>query len=350
MIVVRALLWALTAVASAAALAGCGQAQAGTVPTTVAPAVAATTTTTTSPTVASVSLAPSKCFGAVTRAADGPCAGAANSDEVVPTPPVAAQIPNAPCNSAHAEGLLYICSFGVAAKHAVRTVALIGDSHAAMWRAALAPIATAEHWHGISIVHPGCPFNALVREIGGVQRNAACGAWQKKILPWLDRNPEISVLFLGGLSDSPFIHPIDEANLPAAVAGYQQVWRQLPANIRHVVVMRDTPRYGPGSLDCIDQAIAAGAQAGFDCAVPRAIAVPPDPQVVAAVGMHSPRFQSIDVNNEICGPRYCYPVVGGALVLKDLTHMTRTFARTLAPAVMTQLQALMQNWAPAARR
>jgi hypothetical protein len=38
---------------------------------------------------------------------------------------------------------------------AVAHVALIGDSHAAMWRATLAPIANDEGWHGVNIVHPG---------------------------------------------------------------------------------------------------------------------------------------------------------------------------------------------------
>ena len=37
------------------------------------------------------------------------------------------------------------------------------------------------------------------------------------------------------------------------------------------------------------------------------------------------------------------------LVLKDLTHMTRSFARTLAPAVMAQLRGLMQGWPEAQR-
>jgi len=309
---------------------------------------AASAAPTTAPTT-SVSLALWPCFGAVARAAPERCAGSVNSSDVVPTPAVAAQIPNAPCDSAHAEGVLYICSFGVPASEAQRTVVLIGDSHAAMWRAALAPIARAERWQGISIVHPGCPFNALVRDIGGPQLNASCGTWQRAILPWLDANPHVSEMFVGGLSGSPFIGPPGESNFSAAVAGYRAVWRRLPANIEHVVVMRDTPRYGSNNMACIDRAIAAGEKAGLVCAVPRPVAERPDPEVVAAIGMYSPRFESIDVNNEICGPRYCYPVVGGALVLKDLTHMTRSFARTLAPAVMAQLRGLMQGWPEAQR-
>ncbi len=332
----RAITWALVVVALSAALAGCGLAQAGTRPQLAAPT-----------TPADVSVSSTPCFGAVARAPGHPCASAARPLGVVPTPAVAAVTPNAPCNSAHVEGPLYVCSFGVPARRARRTIALIGDSHAAMWRAALAPIARAERWHGISIVHPGCPLNALVRQIGGALRDASCGTWQRAIIPWLRRNPEVSAMFVGGLSDSPFIRPSGEPNFPAAVGGYQQIWKQVPSWIQHIVVMRDTPRYGPHNLECVNRAMDAGAQAGLVCAVPRSTALPPDPQLVAAIGMHSPRFQAIDVNNEICSARWCYPVVGGALVLKDITHMTRTFAATLAPAVMSRVEVLTRSWAPA---
>ena len=33
----------------------------------------------------------------------------------------------------------------------------------------------------------------------------------------------------------------------------------------------------------------------------------------------------------ICDRRWCYPVIGGALVYKDDNHLTEVFARTLGP-------------------
>jgi hypothetical protein len=33
----------------------------------------------------------------------------------------------------------------------------------------------------------------------------------------------------------------------------------------------------------------------------------------------------------MCDEQSCLPVVGGALVIKDIGHMTRTFSRTLGP-------------------
>ncbi len=288
----------------------------------------------------------SRCFGAATTALQHPCLDSALKYTVVPSLKVAKATPNAPCTTAHREGPLFICTFGAPAAKARRTIALIGDSHAAVWRATLAPIARAEHWHGISIVHPGCPFSALTRSVDP-SRDASCTKWRLAVIPWLRHHRQVSAIFVGGLSSSPFIRTPGEPNFAAATAGYRQVWQEIPATVQHIVVMRDTPRFGRGNHACLARAIVTHAQASLSCAVARPIAAPPDPEAAAAASLHSPRLQLIDVNNEICDSRLCYPVVGGVLVLKDPTHLTRAFATTLTPAVMRQVRALTQSWKPA---
>jgi hypothetical protein len=39
----------------------------------------------------------------------------------------------------------------------------------------------------------------------------------------------------------------------------------------------------------------------------------------------------IDLTPFMCDDRACFPVVGGALVIKDVGHLTRTFSATLGP-------------------
>jgi len=39
----------------------------------------------------------------------------------------------------------------------------------------------------------------------------------------------------------------------------------------------------------------------------------------------------------MCTPSLCPPVIGGALVLKDGDHLTRTFSTTLGPYVLRVL-------------
>ena len=46
----------------------------------------------------------------------------------------------------------------------------------------------------------------------------------------------------------------------------------------------------------------------------------------------------------MCGARQCYPVVGGALVFSDETHLTQTFATTLGPFLLREVDKFMRAW------
>ena len=72
---------------------------------------------------------------------------------------------------------------------------------------------------------------------------------------------------------------------------------------------------------------------GPACKRPRSEALQPDPLAAAARDMASPRVKLIDLTSRVCDVRFCYPVVGGALVHRDETHMTPAFAATLGPII-----------------
>ena len=42
-----------------------------------------------------------------------------------------------------------------------------------------------------------------------------------------------------------------------------------------------------------------------------------------------PRVRAVDLTRYFCDRRRCFPVIGGALVYKDSTHITATFGVTL---------------------
>jgi len=45
-----------------------------------------------------------------------------------------------------------------------------------------------------------------------------------------------------------------------------------------------------------------------------------------------------------CSARFCFPVIGGVLVHKDIDHITRTFAETLAPYLQRDYDRLAAAW------
>ena len=74
--------------------------------------------------------------------------------------------------------------------------------------------------------------------------------------------------------------------------------------------------------------------AGVRCAQTRGADLTPDPQVSAVAAMHDPRVRLVDLSHYMCDTRLCFAVVGGALVRKDGTHLTRLFATSLGPYLL----------------
>ncbi len=59
-----------------------------------------------------------------------------------------------------------------------------------------------------------------------------------------------------------------------------------------------------------------------------------DAAAIAALRRNSPRVHLVDLTRLMCSPKLCYPVVGGVLVHKDVTHLTPLFASTLGPFLL----------------
>jgi hypothetical protein len=91
------------------------------------------------------------CFGAAARDPENPCSDRRLRYRVVPTPAVARNEPNAPCRIIEKRGRVQVCEFGVSEKQATGTIALVGDSHASHWRAALQIVARRNGWRGLSL-------------------------------------------------------------------------------------------------------------------------------------------------------------------------------------------------------
>jgi hypothetical protein len=70
-----------------------------------------------------------------------------------------------------------------------------------------------------------------------------------------------------------------------------------------------------------------------------------DPMVVAAEGMSPSRVRTVDLTSFFCDDASCFPVIGGALVLRDQNHLTAVFSTTLGPYLLRKVDALWASWA-----
>ena len=66
-------------------------------------------------------------------------------------------------------------------------------------------------------------------------------------------------------------------------------------------------------------------------------AIERDLAAVADARMRSAGVTAIDLNRFFCDGHRCYPVIGGALVYKDTTHVLEPFMRSLTPYVEREL-------------
>jgi hypothetical protein len=280
-----------------------------------------------------------RCFGAASRDVLNPCVNPALRRIVLPAPDDAVLAQNSPCLPIEIAVTLRPCEFGVPAGEARATIALLGDSHAAHWRAALERVAQRERWRGISITRSGCPLSQAPARLSPASRRTSCLQWNAQMSPWFAQHPEIHTVVVVAHVAAQVTAAEGKTPFETKVAGFQAAWKALPKSVTRIVVIRDTPLVGYEALACVRSAHAKHQDAGKVCAVPRAAALRrPDPAVAAARRLHSKRVRVIDLTRFLCDPRLCFPVVGGALVYKDDQHLTDVFATTLGPYLQRALE------------
>ena len=270
------------------------------------------------------------CFGARARDPQRPCSNPQLRLGVAPTP-IEARRPGPHCRLGFRLAGKQVCEFGVSRAEAKETVALIGDSHAGHWRASFESVARANRARGLHFGHQGCPLSTASRNLLEPDRSS-CTRWKRQLFVWFRGHPEVRTVFVAQLSGgSGVVAASRRGRFATAVDGYARAWAALPASVRHIVVLRDTPKVHGDTDACVTEAMDARRPAGRACAVRRRTALEPDPAAVAAARDRSGRVHTVDLTRFFCDRRLCYPVIGGALVFKDPTHLTHVYARTLAP-------------------
>lgn len=274
-----------------------------------------------------------RCFGAADRDPLKLCDNPMLDRRVTPTPNQALLQPNLACTRTGVDETVEQCAFGVPADEAVETVAVIGDSHAAHWRAGLQVAAEAKRWRVLEIATPHCPFSMSTPK-GDARR--WCGAWNDRVLAWLADHPELRTLIVSNHSKAPVVVPDGSDERTTRRDGFVAMWDRLPASVQRLVVLRDVPLDRTNTHDCVRRAKRQGRRIGRACAVPRRAALHED-TAVAAAAVSSRDPEVIDLTPHFCGPARCFPVVGGVLVHKDVDHLTQLFARTLGPYILRAL-------------
>lgn len=215
-----------------------------------------------------------------------------------------------------------ICDDGPA--DAERTIALVGQSHAAHWYTALRDAAEAEGWRLVSMTKGACQFSTEP-SWRGEDEYVECGEWNTDVMRHLtELQPDVVVTT--ATRSSP-------GNGEQVLDGYVDRWQELDDMGIDVIGMRGTPRMGMSPPDCVAEHGAESSECETDFT--RSLAeVPP---YTTEEGIPE-SMEFLDLTGYFCPDGRCPSVIGNVLVYYDDSHITATYSASLAPLVAAEIQ------------
>jgi peptidoglycan/LPS O-acetylase OafA/YrhL len=286
------------------------------------------------------------CFGAAALAPSDRSCPLSEHAPVVPTPLQAANDKSdayktvsgkKDCFSSHPSFALITCQRG--ARHGKVRVALVGNSHAGEWVPTLERIAGARHWHLTTYLASQCALADVPQHFENGAVNAACAKWVHEVTAAVVRAHYDLVVMVNRVSVTAVGHDMAGSQGPYAI-GYEKVLRAFQAAHQRVVVIRDTP--APGKI-MVPDCLAANPDNYSSCNGTRATWLPPDPTTTAVAALHDKQITLADLTDYICAKTTCPAVVGKVVVYFDNSHLTATYAKTLAPYLEPKLVAALRR-------
>jgi peptidoglycan/LPS O-acetylase OafA/YrhL len=208
------------------------------------------------------------------------------------------------------------------------TVALVGDSHAAMWDPAFQQVAEQRHWRLETLAKVTCPLQELRIESPYLGREyTECEQWRGQIMARLaTEHPRLIVLSMSRRYGADF-----------GFSSYDPAW--IDTLTRTVAALRGTGArvlvLGPASdpQGSVPTCLSAHLDEALACAQPRGAAVNGDGIAAEQAATAAGGGRYADLTDLFCSPDRCPVIVGNTLVFRDDNHVTTEYAQLLAPVI-----------------
>ena len=216
------------------------------------------------------------------------------------------------------------------------TVALVGDSHAAMWNPAFQQIATQRHWRLEMLGKGACPpmdlpvANHLRGLVEGVEH---CEQWRGQMMARLRaEHPRLVVLSLwrgyGAGSGNGWLSGFTSYD-PAWIDSLTRLVQQLRGTGAQVLVLGPVP--APDTV--VPVCLSAHLDDATACSPLRSTAVNEPGIAAESAATKAGGGQYADLTELFCTADRCPVIVGNTLVYFDWEHLTLEYSRQLAPAI-----------------
>jgi peptidoglycan/LPS O-acetylase OafA/YrhL len=206
------------------------------------------------------------------------------------------------------------------------TVALVGDSHAAMWSPAFEALAAQRHWRLETLGKVTCPLQDLPITSPYLGREyTECEQWRTAILDRLqNERPQLVVLSMSRRYGADFGFTSYD---PAWLDSLTRLVARLRGTGAKILVLGPIPDPHSTVPACLSDHVDDPAS----CSQPRDVAVNDTGIRAEAAATATGGGRYDDVTNLFCTAIRCPMIVGDNLVYRDDNHVTIEYARALTP-------------------
>lgn len=229
----------------------------------------------------------------------------------------------------YTEDVRTLCPRGQA--DAVRTVVVLGDSHARAWIPAFDVIGAEAGWATYYLVRPQCTASrVLTGLIPGGRPDEECLEFRDWALSAIERlDPDLVVVTTAPAMNGVYVDgervTADDEVAAAMTKGYADLFARLAKLAPETVLLRDVPRSLTDTGECLSK---RRADLG-DCV----LELDPRSKLLAEVSVAAAEkagVRVVDPTPWFCWQDICPPVIGSTIPLRDLQHITVTYSRALA--------------------
>jgi hypothetical protein len=208
-------------------------------------------------------------------------------------------------------------------------IALVGNSHAGHWLPMLQVLAKKHGWTITTYLASRCNATDAALELYGSTRGCLdYGRWA------LDktRGDAFDLVITSERQSVRTKGDTWKETRQAALEGYASYLRRWSAAGTNVLVLQDTPFPGR-TLDTVPDCLAKHRTDQLACSGTPDTWHWMDPLFAAATDLALPGISPVETSSLLCTDAMCPAVIGSVIVYFDSSHLTATYARSMAPFI-----------------
>ena len=244
------------------------------------------------------------------------------------------------CQQTHGDPDLKPCAFGAAAAQAAATIAVLGDSHAAMWLSLMGLLAQDHGWRVKGFAASSCTAT-LDRSVYAsylLRRDRrGCRAWREKAIDAIAADPDIDVVVVSGLVSRQKRLTRKGRWVTDKGGGYVKAWSRVLAAGKKVLVINDVPTLPLSLPDCL----ASSRTTAERCTYRPNRGFTKTRFTRAAAAINDKNLLLVDLRDVFCDGDTCHSIIGGIPAFLDRSHITAPFSHTLRWKIEPALASLL---------